>query len=181
MTRAAIDLAGASPEAILQLQRTCGNRAVSGLVDNALQRQAAVASLASLEGYASAEGGEVDGELQSQIQPARGGGKPNRVQTKLTVGAAGDQYEQEADRVAAEVPAEDDPHVGQPTSGSVRRAVVQLLLARDGIYGWPDRSDRAARRAFYEAARDDPGVKRSVRGLSNLGRCFSSVTLPDSA
>jgi hypothetical protein len=77
IARAIEDPAGAAPEEMLSLQRTAGNRAVSRLV----------ASAAAPE----------------PPPPARPAGGPPPVQFKLMVGPAGDQYEQEADRVADHV------------------------------------------------------------------------------
>jgi hypothetical protein len=187
----------ASPQAILQLQRRYGNRAVQRLIRRAqadVQREAPI----------GLEGGAVGGDLQGQIDSARGGGRPldkgvgsqiggalgadfsgvrvhtgpqadglnrslsarafttgadiffsqgaydpgthsgkqllahelthvvqqggskaNKVQTKLTVGPAGDKYEEEADQVAKQVmkmPATVQRHAdGQhlPSSGTL--------------------------------------------------------------
>jgi hypothetical protein len=64
------DPLSASPQAILQLQHRYGNRAVQRLIQRAqaekIQREAAV----------GLEGGPVDGDLQNQINSARGGGQP---------------------------------------------------------------------------------------------------------
>jgi hypothetical protein len=59
----------ASPQAILQLQRHYGNRAVQRLIRHAqadVQREAPI----------GLEGGAVGGDLQGQIDSARGGGRP---------------------------------------------------------------------------------------------------------
>ena len=70
LQRALADPLSASPEQVLQLQRQYGNRAVQRLVQRAeaekMRRDSAV----------GLEGGVVEGDLQNQIDSARGGGQP---------------------------------------------------------------------------------------------------------
>lgn len=71
------NLLSASPQQILQLQRTVGNRAVQRLLSG-VQRQASV-------GIA---GGEVTGEVQAAIDQARGGGQPLEAGVASKIGGA---------------------------------------------------------------------------------------------
>jgi Domain of unknown function (DUF4157) len=81
-------------------------------------------------------------ELTHVVQQG-GDGKPNKVQTKLTVGAAGDKYEQEADRVASQVmrqgisappaPANTANHPEEETGGTVARQVAPSIGAPSGV------------------------------------------------
>ena len=78
-------------------------------------------------------------ELTHVVQ--QGGGKTNKVQTKLTVGPAGDKYEQEADRVATQVALGPAALVFMPqTDGQLRQAqreVVQRDLISPGQVAKP--------------------------------------------
>ena len=79
MAGAIADPLNASPEQILSLQRQYGNRAVQRLQRQAIQRR---------EAASSAEGGELDADLQSEIESARGGGHPLDRATGTLVGGA---------------------------------------------------------------------------------------------
>jgi len=78
--RALADVGRLAPNDMLQLQRTIGNRAVSDLLQRGEQR---------------AQGGVADAGPLHTPAPM--------IQTKLTVGAAHDRFEQEADHVARSV------------------------------------------------------------------------------
>ena len=93
-TRALQRAASAPPSAlrpgdVLSLQRTYGNRAVRSLLT---------------------------GHTQASQSPASQGRQP--IQAKLTVGAAGDQHEQEADRIARQVLSMD----ARPSGHAIQRA-----------------------------------------------------------
>jgi len=64
------DPLGASPEQVVQLQQQYGNKAVQRLI------QRAQSAKAEHDAEVGAAGGEVSGNLQSQIDSARGGGQP---------------------------------------------------------------------------------------------------------
>ena len=169
---ALVDPLSASPEQIVALQRTYGNRAVQRMIGDAVQRKVTVGmeggdvtpDVQSKINRASSGGQPLDRRVGSQIGGAlgadfngvrvhtdsksdalnrslsakaftlgsdvffskgaynpgthsgqhllahelthvvqQGGGKSNEVQTKLTVGPAGDKYEEEADQVASRV------------------------------------------------------------------------------
>ena len=84
-------------------------------------------------------------ELTHVVQQGAASGKPNKIQTKLMVGTAGDKYEQEADQIAEKVmrmstqtaPAQPPQEEGRP---AVRR---KALTAASG----PTSPDAQLRRA----------------------------------
>jgi len=77
MQQALADPLSASPAAILSLQRTHGNQAVQRLISHA-QRKAPVGM----------EGGELDADMHSEIDHARGGGRPLDSRVGSEIGSA---------------------------------------------------------------------------------------------
>lgn len=89
-------------------------------------------------------------ELTHVVQ--QGGGKSNKVQTKLTVGAAGDKYEQEADQVAQQVlsPAQTNPaqplSTGQPEERVSRKQAVPGIQRTVKMYESFDDARKASKK-----------------------------------
>jgi outer membrane protein OmpA-like peptidoglycan-associated protein len=87
---------------------------------------------------------------------------PPRIQTKLTVNQPGDQYEQEADRVADRVMRMPEPCCGGPTLFSLHPA-VQRKCSCDGEGG------------EYTASREEKKLQRSASGSPALQTAPPSV------
>ncbi|NER38956.1 MAG: DUF4157 domain-containing protein [Oscillatoria sp. SIO1A7] len=85
----ASEIAKPAPHPVLQLQADIGNRATSGLIYEQSRQNTSSGLLTQIK--------PMFGGLSRELS----GGHP--IQAKLTLGAVGDKYEQEADRVAAEV------------------------------------------------------------------------------
>ncbi len=81
MESALADPASASPQQVLQLQRRYGNRAVQRLIQRANEPDEA-------KGPIGLEGGQVSGDLQHQIDSAKGGGQPLDKGTGSQIGGA---------------------------------------------------------------------------------------------
>ena len=117
-----------------------------------LQRQCETCGKHTIAGEACADCERAEGTVQRSMERAgQGGGveetKPKagfqhnfsgvpirrkaglRVQTKLTVGAVGDKYEQEADRVAEQVMRMPEPDEEKAVSASMPSAIQRLPLA----------------------------------------------------
>jgi hypothetical protein len=154
--RAMADPLGASPDQILALQQTIGNRAVNKLLASAA----------------------------APSDPPSANSKP-RLQFKLNVGPAGDQYEQEADRVASAVMRMSEPAaplLDEETAGQVQRAVdeeavddlAQRQAARpeDGFEAGPEIEGRLA--ANQGGGQSLPGETRTFME-GRFGADFSGV------
>ncbi|MFZ0062724.1 MAG: DUF4157 domain-containing protein [Pyrinomonadaceae bacterium] len=89
------------------------------------------------------------------------------VQTKLTVGAAGDAYEQEADRVADQV-------LATPSRGAVRGAPLQIQRHSGESDGPTSSAPASVDQALSDSGRSlDPAVRQNME--QRFGHDFSRV------
>ena len=104
-------IARSSLHPLEEMQALYGNRAVNQLL----------ASQPTLEAKPMFRG--LSGELQNSPMQGKGGQQPTVLQAKLEIGAPGDKYEQEADRVAKEVVS----RMNAPVSSTVQREEISEL------------------------------------------------------
>jgi hypothetical protein len=128
-------------------------------------------------------------ELTHVVQQGAAGGGPNKVQTRLTVGRAGDAYEQEAERVAREI-GRRDPLAAQAAASSVQRAPAgrlqrKMAFSAESLTGKSSRSARLAEALgkettfakIKEALRDYGATRSPQTEFRLLGILGGLVTL----